>query len=298
MFGRFKRKRPAAESPIRPLTSTQELEEALMESKSGGVLLFKHSAACGVSFFARNEVLRLTEEHDPTVFEVVVQKSRALSSAIAERFGIRHASPQAILVRDGEAVWNASHGRITDSAVREAMKAGLMALVLVLTGCAPSQDGPAPEQQPVDPVAGAVINEELPPAPAFELPTLSGGTYRLEDQRGKVLVINFWATWCGPCVRETPGLVALHEELSDRGLEVVGVSVDQEGFEVIAPFAERFEVTYPMLLDDGTVGDAFGGVYAMPSTFVVDREGRVAHRVVGEFPFEDMRPRLEALLGE
>ncbi|MFT4603986.1 MAG: peroxiredoxin, partial [Rhodothermales bacterium] len=149
---------------------------------------------------------------------------------------------------------------------------------------------------PADPAV--VVSDELPAAPEFTLPSLSGEDYSLADQRGKVVIVNFWATWCGPCVRETPGFVDLQDELGGDSFEIVGVSLDQEGFEVIRPFAELYEVNYPMLLDDGALADEFGGVYAMPSSFIIDKEGRVAHRVVGEFPFEDLRPEIERMISE
>ncbi len=299
MFGFLKNKSPHAPAVFRPLGTSEELEAALLASEEKPVLLFKHSATCGVSFFARREVLQLTEEDDPPVFEVVVQQARHISNAISEMFNIRHASPQAILVKGREAVWNGSHGSITDAALRAAAKSILPVLLMALvSACAPSADRPAAqaESPPSDPAV--VVAEDLPAAPDFTLPALSGDTYSLADQRGKVVIVNFWATWCGPCVRETPGFVDLQNELGGDSFEIVGVSLDQEGFEVIRPFAERYEVSYPMLLDDGALADEFGGVYAMPSSFIIDKEGRVAHRVIGEFPFDDLRPELERLIAE
>ena len=299
MFGFRKTKNRSAPSLFRPLGSPEDLEAALEASEEGPVLLFKHSSSCGVSFFARREVQQLTEEGDPPVFEVVVQQARGVSMAISEMFSIRHASPQAILVQGRKAVWNASHGSITDGALRAAAKSIIPVLVMVLvSACAPSADQPAAQANPGQADPALVVAEDLPAAPEFTLPALTGDTYSLADQRGKVVIVNFWATWCGPCVRETPGFVDLQNELGGDSFEIVGVSLDQEGFEVIRPFAERYEVSYPMLLDDGALADEFGGVYAMPSSFIIDKEGRIAHRVVGEFPFEDLRPEIERMIAE
>jgi bacillithiol system protein YtxJ len=299
MFGFLKNKSPREQSAIQPLATSEELEAALAASEESPVLLFKHSSTCGVSFFARREVQLLTEDGDPPVFEVVVQQARGISNTIAEMFDIRHASPQAILVKGRKAVWNASHGSITDGALRAAAKSVVPVLLMLLIGaCAPSADQPAAEANPTPSDPAVVVAEDLPPAPEFTLPALSGTDYSLADQRGKVVIVNFWATWCGPCVRETPGFVDLQNELGGDTFEIVGVSLDQEGFEVIRPFAERYEVSYPMLLDDGALADEFGGVYAMPSSFIIDKEGRVAHRVIGEFPFEDLRPEIERMIAE
>lgn len=299
MFGFLKNKTPREQPVLKPLGTSEELEAALAASEEAPVLLFKHSATCGVSFFARREVQQLTEEGDPPVFEVVVQQARDISNSISEMFSIRHASPQAILVKGRKAVWNASHGSITDRALRAATKSVLpLLLMAVVTACSPSADSPAAEANPAPADPAVVVAEELPPAPDFTLPSLSGDDYSLADARGKVVIVNFWATWCGPCVRETPGFVDLQNELGGDSFEIVGVSLDQEGFEVIRPFADKYEVSYPMLLDDGALADEFGGVYAMPSSFIIDKEGRVAHRVIGEFPFEDLRDEIERMIAE
>ena len=171
----------------------------------------------------------------------------------------------------------------------------LALLTLSLLGCG-RPDRPAPEPKNAAEEETLVTEGQLQEAPDFELATLEGDIYRLSERRGKVVLVNFWATWCGPCVRETPALVALQNEWSDEPFEIVGVSLDQEGFEVIEPFAERYEVSYPLVVDDGSVADSFGGVYAMPSSFIVDKEGRIAHRVIGEIHVDDLRDRLKELM--
>ncbi|MFT5143795.1 MAG: bacillithiol system protein YtxJ [Rhodothermales bacterium] len=120
IFGFLKESSASQPSVIQSLESATGLEDVLAQSELAPVLLFKHSSSCGVSFFARREVQLLGDDSDPSVFEIVVQKSRDLSNHVADHFGIRHASPQAILVRDRKAVWNASHGGITTDSLRSA----------------------------------------------------------------------------------------------------------------------------------------------------------------------------------
>jgi peroxiredoxin len=175
----------------------------------------------------------------------------------------------------------------------------LLALALVFligfSGCSSDQSPPADaaSRQAEAPAADAPA---LRKAPDFALKTLDDNTFRLSDELGNVVIVNFWATWCGPCIEETPDLIALHDALKDRGFTVVGVSEDLEGFDVVSPFAEEYGVTYPMVVDDGSVAEAFGGVYGLPTTFVIDREGYIVARFYGLFPFEDMRPHLEEML--
>ncbi|GIV61178.1 MAG: hypothetical protein KatS3mg044_0044 [Rhodothermaceae bacterium] len=179
----------------------------------------------------------------------------------------------------------------------------LVSLTFLVSGCTRhEQDAGHPEEATL-PAAETEAPEKAPSylgqtAPDFTLPTLDGQTFRLADHRGKVVLLNFWATWCGPCVIETPELVALYNDLKDRGLVVVGISLDEEGFEVVKPFAEEFNVTYPMVVDDGAVAEAYGGIYGLPTTFVLDKEGRIQQRFIGIFPTEEMRPKLEEMLAK
>lgn len=302
MFSFLRREKASPDPQPDRLDSSDALEAALDASEEAPILLFKHSETCGVSLFARREVLRLTDEADPKVFEIVVQRARAVSNEIAARFNIRHASPQAILVSNRKPVWDASHGAITDSAVRAAVKAvTTLVVMVVLAACAQPNTG----SQSASGEAGDLANEEAPlvveeqkMAPDFSLAELSGGTYTLSESRGKVVILNFWATWCGPCVRETPGFVDLQNEWADQPFEIVGISVDEGGFDTIRAFVEDYQVPYPMVMDDGALADEIGGVYAMPSSFIVDKNGAIAHRVVGEFPFEQLRPEIERLMAE
>jgi thiol-disulfide isomerase/thioredoxin len=172
--------------------------------------------------------------------------------------------------------------------------------VLFAIGCSGTTDKPQEPISPQETNAGSPVttaSDALIQAPDFSKEMLTGGSYQLSERKGRVIIINFWATWCGPCVRETPAFVDLQNEWADEPFEIVGISMDEDGFEAVGPFVDRFEVPYPMLLDDGTLADEFGGVYAMPSSFILDKEGRIVHRIVGEFPFEDMREELEALIG-
>ncbi len=143
----------------------------------------------------------------------------------------------------------------------------------------------------------------LPPpsswaAPAFALPTRTGDTLRLSDARGRVVLVNFWATWCGPCLREIPDLARLARDLGPYGLTVIGVSIDEGGWTAVQPFAERLAIPYPLVLDDGRTGAAFGSSEMMPTTFVVDRRGFVRLVEKGALDLPDVQPIVEALLAE
>ena len=133
-------------------------------------------------------------------------------------------------------------------------------------------------------------------APSFALPQLGGGTLRLSDYRGRVVLLNFWATWCPPCRAEIPDLNRLQDELGPKGLEVIGVSLDEEGFDAVRPFAEAYEVTYPLVVDDGAVAAQYGSIQGLPTTLVIDRNRRIVRRVIGLFPVDEMQPLLEELL--
>lgn len=130
--------------------------------------------------------------------------------------------------------------------------------------------------------------------PDVSVTTLDGETLHLARRTGEVLVVNFWATWCPPCRVEIPDLISLHEELHGAGLTVLGIAVD-EGEEVVQPFVEEQGINYPIVVDDGRIADAFGGVYGLPTTYVINPDGEVIHRTIGLFPIDEIRPQLEAM---
>jgi len=119
------------------------------------------------------------------------------------------------------------------------------------------------------------------PAPDFTLESLDGKNLRLSDLRGKAVLLNFWATWCGPCKIETPWLVELQNEYGAQGLQVVGVAMDDSGKEDIAKFAKDMGVNYPVLLGKEAVGDAYGGVPALPESFFIGRDGKIVDKIIG-----------------
>lgn len=131
-------------------------------------------------------------------------------------------------------------------------------------------------------------------APDFALERLNGKTFRLSDQRGTVVAINFWATWCPPCRKEMPEFIELQDKMEGEVL-FVGVSLDKEGPEKVRTFTEAIGVNYPIVIDDGTVTKKYGPIAGIPTTFLVDREGQVRVQAMGRLTKEDLRPVLKAL---
>ena len=131
-------------------------------------------------------------------------------------------------------------------------------------------------------------------APDFALERLSGETFRLSDHRGKVVAINFWATWCPPCREEIPDLIAVQEQMRGDVL-FVGVSLDKGSPDKVRAFAERFGINYPVVIDDGRVLEKYGPIPGLPTTFFIGPGGRVRVEAIGLLTKENMRPVLGAL---
>ena len=128
--------------------------------------------------------------------------------------------------------------------------------------------------------ANAIVMKASP-APDFTLESLDGKSVRLSDLRGKAVLLNFWATWCGPCKIETPWLVELQNQYGSQGLQVIGVAMDDSGKDEIAKFAKDMGVNYPVLLGKEAVGDAYGGVPALPESFFIGRDGKIVDKIIG-----------------
>jgi thiol-disulfide isomerase/thioredoxin len=119
------------------------------------------------------------------------------------------------------------------------------------------------------------------PAPDFTLQSLDGKNMSLSDLRGKAVLLNFWATWCGPCKIEMPWFIELQKQYGSQGLQIVGVAMDDSSKEDIAKFANDMGVNYPVLLGKEAVGDAYGGVPALPETFFIGRDGKIVDKIIG-----------------
>jgi thiol-disulfide isomerase/thioredoxin len=119
------------------------------------------------------------------------------------------------------------------------------------------------------------------PAPDFELQSLEGKSVKLSDFHGKAVLLNFWATYCGPCKIEMPWFVQMQNEYGPQGLQIVGVAMDDASAEDIAKFAKDMGVNYPILLGKESVGVSYGGVDVLPTTFFIDRNGKVTAREFG-----------------
>ena len=134
-------------------------------------------------------------------------------------------------------------------------------------------------------------------APSFSVTTKTGKTIGPRNFEGQLLMVNFWATWCPPCIEETPALNALHQRFGSRGLTILGISVDQNE-KAYDDFVERFRIGYQVARDpDADISSGFG-TYKYPETYIIDRNGKVLEKIIGaDWNLEQLSKRLEAMLG-
>ena len=124
--------------------------------------------------------------------------------------------------------------------------------------------------------------------PQFSLTSLEGKTVAMKDLANKVVIIDFWATWCGPCREEIPHLNELYSELKSKGLEIVGISMDSDGTDSVKDFVREFRMQYPVVMGDEKLAESFGGLIGLPTTFIIDRSGKIAKKYIGLPPADDM----------
>jgi peroxiredoxin len=134
-------------------------------------------------------------------------------------------------------------------------------------------------------------------APEFALQDLSGKTVRLSDYAGKVVIVDFWATWCGPCRAEVPDFVRLQSKYRDKGLVILGLSLDENGEKLVRDFAKEYGVNYPMLLANPETARRYGGIVGIPTTFVLDRKGQIAQKFIGQVEPRAFEATVQPLLG-
>jgi peroxiredoxin len=139
-------------------------------------------------------------------------------------------------------------------------------------------------------------DKERKAAPEFELKDADGKTVRLSDYKGKVVLLDFWATWCGPCKIEIPWFIEFERQYKDKGFAVIGVSMDEEGWTVVKPFVTELAINYRVLQGNDSTADLYGGVSALPTTFLIDREGRVAWKHEGLAGKDDFEDRIKNIM--
>jgi cytochrome c biogenesis protein CcmG/thiol:disulfide interchange protein DsbE len=161
-------------------------------------------------------------------------------------------------------------------------------LIAVATACSQSR----PVSAATDPKTG----KELKAAPDFSLPGPDGKMVRLSDFKGKVVLLDFWATWCGPCKIEIPWFIELQRQYKDKGFTVIGVSMDEGGWSEIRPFVEEMKMNYPVLLGNDDITGPFGGIEILPTTFVIDKQGRIVETHQGLVSKDEFESAIKRLL--
>ena len=160
---------------------------------------------------------------------------------------------------------------------------------LLLASCSSVAYNPSSEM-------AQAAGEQRQAAPDFTLKDVHNEDVQLSEFKGKVVLLNFWATWCGPCKIEMPWFVEFQRTYKDRGFSVIAVSMDEEGWDIVRPFTEELKLNFPVVIGNDEMAEEFGGVEALPTTFIIDKEGRIAATHQGLVSKGDYEDEIESLL--
>ena len=157
----------------------------------------------------------------------------------------------------------------------------------VIYGCSPAKPVRAASVKP---------DGERHAAPDFALKDADGKTVRLSDYKGKVVLLDFWATYCGPCKIEIPWFMDFERKHKDQGFSVLGVSMDDDGWDAVKPFIADLAINYRIMMGNDSTAEQFGGIEALPTTFLIDRNGMIASVHVGLTSKSEIENEIEQLL--
>jgi peroxiredoxin len=181
-------------------------------------------------------------------------------------------------------VWNHDARAESETAITGGVEAG-PALTPVS-----AHDADAADEQ------GGACPADAKPAPDWTLPGLDGKTHKLSDYKGKVVLLNFWATWCGPCKAEIPAFVELQDQYR-KDLTIIGLSVD-DPLDKAKAFASEYKVNYPMVLGENheDIQDAYGPIWGIPASFIISRDGKICKKHMGIAPKAQFEKEIKALM--
>jgi thiol-disulfide isomerase/thioredoxin len=154
-------------------------------------------------------------------------------------------------------------------------------------------------------VGSAASTATAAPEASLAIPTVEGSTASLDQYKGKVVLVNFWATWCDPCKTEIPWLIEFNHKYGPKGLVILGIAMDDEGQKVVEPWVKtkRFDVNgqqapmdYPILLGNDKIADKFGGILGLPTSMLYSRDGRKIKTIIGLINYEDLSKTLDSQL--
>ena len=168
---------------------------------------------------------------------------------------------------------------------------GVIVLLFVINNM-----GSEPEQGPYPPNYVPAAQRSSALAPDFTLPTIDGKQLKLSDYKGKVVIIDFWATWCPPCRKGIPDLIELKKKYGSKGLEVIGISLDTDTKAQVAGFAKTQGMNYPVVYGNQTVAQLYGGIEAIPTSFVIDKQGKIVASYQGLMPSSTYESHIKKLL--
>jgi thiol-disulfide isomerase/thioredoxin len=173
-----------------------------------------------------------------------------------------------------------------------------IAVLLALVGC-----GRGSQSQGMQGSSGA--SSAAAPEASLEIPSLDGASFLIDHYKGKVVLVNFWATWCAPCRTEIPWLIEFNHKYGPKGLVILGVAMDDEGNKVVQPWvqSQRFDVNgnsetmnYRILLGNTKIAEKFGGILGMPTSMLYSRDGKKIKTIVGLIDHDDLSKTLDSQL--